>query len=44
MIETLLIATDGSDAAHVAERYGTALGSRLRSRMAGVSRGHAVTQ
>ena len=25
MIETLLIATDGSDAAHVAERYGTAL-------------------
>ena len=37
MIETLLLATDGSDAAHVAERYGTALGARLRARVAGVS-------
>ena len=33
MIESLLIATDGSDASHVAERYGAALGARLRARL-----------
>ena len=37
MIETILIATDGSDAAHHAERYGVALGSRLRARLAGLT-------
>ncbi len=37
MIETILIATDGSDAAHHAERYGVALGARLRARLSGLS-------
>ncbi|MAE95027.1 MAG: hypothetical protein CL910_10235 [Deltaproteobacteria bacterium] len=37
MIETILIATDGSDAAHTAERYGVAFGSRLRARLSGLS-------
>lgn len=37
MIETILLATDGSDAAHVAERYGAALAGRLRARL------HALT-
>ena len=37
MIESILIATDGSDAAHVAERYGAALGARLRARISAVS-------
>ena len=37
MIESILIGTDGSDAAHVAERYGTTLGARLRARMSAVS-------
>ncbi len=37
MIETILLATDGSEAAHVAERYGVALGARLRSRLSGLS-------
>ncbi len=37
MIETILIATDGSDAAHTAERYGLTLGSRLRARLSGLS-------
>ena len=37
MIESILIASDGSDAAHVAERYGTALGARLRARISAVS-------
>lgn len=37
MIESILIATDGSDAARAAERFGIALGSRLRARMHGLS-------
>jgi nucleotide-binding universal stress UspA family protein len=37
MIESILLTTDGSDAAHVAERYGAALGSRLRVRMHGLT-------
>lgn len=37
MIETVLVATDGSEAAAVAERYGVALASRLGARLAGVS-------
>ena len=37
MIESILIATDGSDAAHVAERYGVALGTRLRARLHGLT-------
>jgi len=37
MIESILIATDGSDAAHVAERYGVALASRLRARLHGLT-------
>ena len=35
MIESILIATDGSDAAHVAERFGAALAGRLRARCYG---------
>jgi len=37
MIETVLVATDGSDAAAAAERYGVALAARLQARVAGVS-------
>jgi len=37
MIESILLATDGSDAAHVAERYGTALAGRLRARLHGLT-------
>jgi len=37
MIDSILLATDGSDAAHVAERYGTALGGKLRARLSGLS-------
>jgi len=37
MIESILLATDGSDAASAAERYGVALAARLRARL------HAVT-
>ena len=37
MIESILVNTDGSDAAHAAERYGTALGARLRARMQGLT-------
>jgi nucleotide-binding universal stress UspA family protein len=37
MIESILIATDGSDAAHVAERFGTSLGAKVRARMSAVS-------
>ena len=37
MIESILIATDGSDAAHVAERYGAALAARLRARCYGLT-------
>ena len=32
MIETILIATDGSDAASAAERFGVALAARLCAR------------
>jgi nucleotide-binding universal stress UspA family protein len=37
MIETVLIATDGSEAAAAAERYGIALAARLGARVVGVS-------
>ena len=37
MIESILIATDGSDAAHVAERWGAALAGRLRARCYGLT-------
>ena len=37
MIETILIATDGSEAAHAAERFGVALAARLRARVNGLS-------
>jgi nucleotide-binding universal stress UspA family protein len=37
MIESILIATDGSDAAHVAERWGTALAAKLRTRCYGLT-------
>ena len=35
MIETILVATDGSEAAASAERFGIALGTRLRARLSG---------
>ena len=37
MIESILLATDGSDAAHVAERYAVALGARLNARLHGLT-------
>ena len=37
MIESILIATDGSDAAHVAERFGVAVAARLRTRCYGLT-------
>ncbi|MDJ0787662.1 MAG: universal stress protein [Myxococcota bacterium] len=37
MIESILLATDGSDAALVAERYAVALAARLRARLHGVT-------
>jgi len=37
MIESILIATDGSDAASAAERLGVALAARLRARVQGVT-------
>src|SRR5262249_34282696 len=37
MIESILIATDGSDAAHVAERWGANLAARLRTRCYGLT-------
>jgi nucleotide-binding universal stress UspA family protein len=37
MIESILIATDGSDAASAAERFGVALGARLRARVHGLT-------
>jgi len=37
MIESILIATDGSEAAAAAERYGANLAARLRARLSGVS-------
>jgi len=32
MIQSILIATDGSEAAHAAERYGVGLAARLKAR------------
>ena len=37
MIESILLATEGSDAASAAERYGVALAARLRARLHGVT-------
>ena len=37
MISTVLVATDGSEAAAAAETYGTALAARLRARVVGLS-------
>ncbi len=37
MISSMLVATDGSEAAGVAERYGAGLAARLRARLFGVS-------
>lgn len=37
MISTILVATDGSEAAAAAERFGVALGARLKSRLLGIS-------
>ena len=37
MISTIVLATDGSEAAGSAERYGVALASRLRARIFGLS-------
>ncbi len=37
MISTILVATDGSEAAGAAERYAVGLASRLRARVAGLS-------
>ena len=37
MISTILVATDGSEAAVAAERFGVSLASRLKARMLGIS-------
>ncbi len=37
MIDSILIATDGSDAAHTAERLGTTMGAKMRVRMSALS-------
>jgi len=37
MISTILVGTDGSEAAAAAERFGVALATRLKARLAGVS-------
>ena len=37
MIETILLATDGSEAAGSAERFAVALASRLRARLVGLT-------
>ena len=37
MISTILLATDGSEAAAGAERYGVSLAARLRGRLVGLS-------
>ena len=37
MISTILVATDGSEAGGVAERYGVALAARLKARLLGIS-------
>ncbi len=37
MISTILVATDGSDAAATAERYGASLAARLKARVLGLS-------
>ncbi len=37
MIESILVASDGSDGAGVAERYGVSLAARLKARLSGVT-------
>lgn len=37
MISTILVATDGSEAAAVAERFGTSLAARMKARVVGLS-------
>ena len=37
MISTILVATDGSEAAAVAERFGVSLAGRLKARLLGLS-------
>ena len=37
MIESMLVATDGSDACASAERYAVALAARLRARLTGLT-------
>ena len=37
MIETILVATDGSEAASAAERCGIALAAKLRARLSGIT-------
>ena len=37
MISTILVGTDGSEAASAAERYGVGLAARLKARVAGIS-------
>jgi nucleotide-binding universal stress UspA family protein len=37
MVETILVASDGSDGAGVAERYGISLASRLKAKLSGVT-------
>ncbi len=37
MIETILVATDGSEAASAAERFGIGLASRLKARLSGIT-------
>ncbi len=37
MIQSILIATDGSEAAHAAERYGVGLAARLKARVSALS-------
>ena len=37
MISTILVATDGSEAAGNAERFGVALASRMKGRLLGIS-------
>ena len=37
MISTILVATDGSEAAANAERFGVALASRMKARVLGIS-------
>ena len=37
MIETILVATDGSEAAGAAERFGISLARRLSARLSGIT-------